>query len=394
MTSLDSPPLSRSPLEHYRALAESGQLRPDDAQWRAAAVFDSLYRKLKNYRPRKRGLFSVVRNYPHSELKGIYLHGDVGRGKSFLMDLFFNGVGLAKKRRVHFNAFMAETHQRIHEWRSLSEDERELRPEFVRDAGDDPIAPVAKRIATEATLLAFDEFQVTDVADAMILGRLFEKLFALGVVIVATSNTRPERLYEGGLNRGLFVPFIALIVEKMQVVELDGPRDYRLERMKGLSVYITPLSADTDAAMDAAWNRLTDTARGSPRTLIVLQRKVVVPEAAKGVARFSFDALGRLALGPADYVALARAFHTILIDRIPRFGPDDLNEARRFTLLIDTLYDERVKLVCSAAAPPAELCEDCGDAEWFKRAASRLIEMQSPDYMRLGHRSDLLASAV
>ena len=180
----------------------------------------------------------------------------------------------------------------------------------------------------------------------------------------------------------------------MQVVELDGPRDYRLERMKGLAVYITPLSAEADAALDAAWHRLTETARGAPQTLIVLQRKLVVPEAAKGVARFSFDALCRQALGPADYVALARAFHTILIDRIPRFGPDDLNEARRFTLLIDTLYDERVKLVCSAAAPPAELCEDCGDAEWFKRAASRLIEMQSPDYMRLAHRSDLLASAV
>jgi cell division protein ZapE len=394
VTPPDSPTLPRSPLEHYRALAESGQLRPDDAQWRAAAVFDALHRRLKNYRPRKRRLFSVVRNDRDSEPKGIYLHGDVGRGKSFLMDLFFNGVSLAKKRRVHFNAFMAETHQRIHEWRTLPEEERELRPEFVREAGDDPIAPVAKRIASEATLLAFDEFQVTDVADAMILGRLFEKLFTLGVVIVATSNTPPRRLYEGGLNRGLFLPFVALIEEKMQVVELNGPRDYRLERMKGLAVYITPLSTDADAAMDAAWHRLTDNARGAPQILIVLQRKLVVPEAAKGVARFSFDALCRRALGPADYVALARAFHTILIDRIPRFGPDDLNEARRFTLLIDTLYDERVKLVCSAAASPAELCEDCGDAEWFKRAASRLMEMQSPEYMRLAHRSELLVSAV
>ena len=230
-----SPALPQSPLEHYRALAETGELKPDDAQWRAAAALDALYRKLKNYRPRKRRLFSLGATDPHDGIKGIYLYGDVGRGKSFLMDLFFAGVAVARKRRVHFNAFMAETHQRLHEWRMLSEDKRESREEFVRDAGDDPIAPVAKRIASEANLLAFDEFQVTDVADAMILGRLFEKLFASGVVVVATSNTPPQRLYEGGLNRGLFLPFIAMIEEKMQVIELDGGRDYRLDRMGAVS---------------------------------------------------------------------------------------------------------------------------------------------------------------
>jgi cell division protein ZapE len=393
VTPRHSSALPQSPLEHYRALSETGKLRPDEAQWRAAAAFDALHRKLKNYRPRRRRLFSVGANDPQSEIKGIYLHGDVGRGKSFLMDLFFAGVSLTKKRRIHFNAFMAETHQRMHEWRNLSEDDRESRAEFVRDAGDDPIAPVAKRIASEATLLAFDEFQVTDVADAMILGRLFEKLFGLGVIIVATSNIAPDRLYEGGLNRTLFLPFIAMIEEKMQVIELDGPRDYRVERMDGVKVYVTPLSAESDAAMDAAWQRLTDSTRGSPQTLTVLQRKLAVPQAAKGVARFTFDELCRQPLGAADYLALARAFHTILIDRIPAFEPEDGNEARRFTLLIDTLYDERVKLVCSAAAAPSELCSACEDADWFKRAASRLMEMQSAQYLSLGHGTHNFASA-
>ena len=393
MTPRHSPALPRSPLEHYRALSETGELRPDDAQWRAAAAFDALHRKLKTYRPRRRGLFGAGAGDPQNGIKGVYLHGDVGRGKSLLMDLFFVGAPIAKKRRVHFNAFMAETHQRIHEWRNLSEDERESRAEFMRDAGDDPIAPVAKRIASEATLLAFDEFQVTDVGDAMILGRLFEKLFGLGVIIVATSNTPPQRLYEGGLNRGLFLPFIAMIEDKMQVIELDGPRDYRLERMDGLNVYLTPLTPESDAAMDAAWERLTDTKRGSPITLTVLQRKLVVPQAAKGVARFSFDAICGEALGAADYIALARVFHTILIDRVPCFGPEDGNEARRFTLLVDTLYDERVKLVCSAAAAPSELCSRCEGADWFKRAASRLIEMQSAHYLSKGLKAHRLVPA-
>jgi cell division protein ZapE len=383
----------KSPLEHYRALQQTGEVRPDEAQWRAAAALDALHHKLKRYRPPRRRLFPVGRDNPDSDVKGIYLHGDVGRGKSFLMDLFFSGVSLAKKRRVHFNAFMTETHQLIHEWRSLSDEERQSRAEFVRDAGDDPIAPVAKRIASEAILLAFDEFQVTDVADAMILGRLFEKLFALGVIVVMTSNTAPDRLYEGGLNRGLFLTFIALIKERMDVITLDGPRDYRLERMDGLTVYLTPLADETDAAMDAAWKRLTDCERGNPQSLTVLQRKLVVPEAAKGVARFTFDALCRRELGAADYIALARAFHTIMIDEVPRFGPEERDEARRFTLLIDTLYDERVKLICSAAAAPMELCSKCEDADWFKRAASRLMEMQSAHYLRTGHGTHQLVAA-
>jgi len=371
-------------LDQYRSLVQSGELQPDASQARAAAVLDTLSRRLKHQPPGRRRWFARAAAAAEPSSQGVYLYGDVGRGKSFLMDLFFDNVSVKKKRRVHFNAFMLETHQRLHEWRNLSDQERQDRAEFVQDAGDDPIAPVAKRIISEAGLLAFDEFQVTDVADAMILGRLFQKLFALGGVIVATSNTPPDRLYEGGLNRSLFLPFIAEMKQRLEIVELNGPRDYRLNRMDGMNVYITPLNEAADAAMDAAWNRMTD-AKGSQISLDVLQRKLLVPKAAKGVARFSFDALCGQALGTADYLALARTFHTLFIDRIPRLGPEAHDEARRFTLLIDTLYDEKVKLVCSAAAPPAELYVGENGEDWFKRAASRLVEMQSADYLRLGH---------
>jgi cell division protein ZapE len=300
------------------------------------------------------------------------------------MDMFYESAPTAPKRRVHFNQFVTETHQRIHEWRNLSQREKSRRPEFVREAEDDPIAPVAKRILSEAALLCLDEFQVTDVADAMILGRLFEKLLSSGAVIVLTSNTAPDDLYAGGLNRQLFLPFIALIKERLEMIELNGPRDYRLEAMAGVTVYNTPLGPEADAAMDAAWRRLTDGAASVPRTLEVLERKVLVPQAAGGVARFSFDALCGDALGAADYLALAQNFHTMLIDRIPRLGPEQSNEARRFTLLIDTLYDEKLKLVCSDASPPQELYTEGENAQAFRRAASRLMEMGSDDYLRLG----------
>jgi cell division protein ZapE len=371
-----------SPLKRYRALLQAGTLKPDAEQARAAAALQALYRSLKTYRPRPSGILGLFANARTSEPpKGLYIHGDVGRGKSALMDLFFASARVQHKRRIHFNAFMTETHARIHEWRSLAPRERARRPEFIRDAGDDPIAPVAKKIFSEALLLCLDEFQVTDVADAMILGRLFEKLFAYGTVIVLTSNTEPDRLYEGGLNRALFVPFIAMIKDRLAMVELNGPRDYRLDRIAGLNVYITPLGPDADARMNAAWRRLADTDSGGSTTLEILQRKLIVPQAANGVARFSFDALCREALGAADYLALAHNFHTILIDRIPRLASSEANEARRFTLLIDTLYDEKVKLICSAAAPPQELYVEGDNTDAFKRTASRLVEMQSPEYL-------------
>jgi cell division protein ZapE len=352
-------------LNGYSALVAKGELKPDAAQEAAVTRLQALALALRKYRPRR---FFGSSTPP----RGIYLWGDVGRGKSMLMDLFFEFAPVESKRRVHFNAFMTETHARIH---------------VERESGrsDDPIAPVARAIAAKARLLCFDEFQVNDVADAMILGRLFEQFFALGVVIVATSNTSPTRLYEGGLNRQLFLPFIALIEEKLHVVALNGPTDYRLHRMTGIDMYITPLGADADAKMDVAWRRLTDTSKGLPQTLIVLGRKLVIRQTAKGAARFTFDELCRQPLAAPDYLAIAQHFHTLLIDRIPVLSAAERNEARRFILLIDTLYDHGAKLICSAASVPDQLYVAGDGAEAFRRTASRLIEMQSIDYLKRGH---------
>ncbi len=352
----------------------------DPAQQAAAARLDALSRALKSYRPGRKTWFGSAK-IP----RGLYIWGDVGRGKSMLMDMFFDRTPIAKKRRVHFNAFMQEVHARIHEWRNLDPKARTKRPEFVREAGDDPIAPVAHAIANEASLLCFDEFQVTDVADALILGRLFQQLFERGVVVVATSNTAPKHLYAGGLNRQLFLPFIAMIEDRLDVIELDGPLDYRLTRMKGVNAYITPLGPDADRAMDAAWQRLIGKEKGTPRSLRFLGRELVVPEAAGRVARFSFEDLCVKPLGPADYLALAQEFATILVDRIPVLGSEMRNEARRFILLIDTLYDVGVQFVCSAAAPPDRLYIAGDGADAFRRTSSRLVEMQSEEYLKRGH---------
>ncbi len=353
-------------LQTYRALVRRGALKADPAQDAAARKLQTLADALARYRP-GRGFLFGQRKAP----RGIYLWGDVGRGKSLLMDLFFDSVKVAKKERIHFNAFMADIHARIH-----AERERH---------GDDPIPPVARAIAADATLLCFDEFQVGDVADAMILGRLFQQFFALGVVVVATSNTPPARLYMGGLNRELFLPFIAMLQERLETVELGGVTDYRLQRMSGLDIYITPLGPAADAKMDAAWKRLTDTTQGEPQNLAVLGRSLRVPQAAKGVARFTFDDLCAKPLAAADYLAIARHYHTLLIDRIPRLTAERRDEARRFIVLIDTLYDEGVKLICSAAAEPDALYMAGDGADAFRRTASRLVEMRSEDYLRRGH---------
>lgn len=363
----------------YRAFINTGELHFDADQERAACALAAFGQALLV--PARRGWFNRAPIGP----KGVYLWGEVGRGKSMLMDLFFDTVAVSPKRRIHFNAFMTETHERIHEWRGLDPRERARRPEYVAHAGDNPLPPVAKRISVEARLLCLDEFQVTDVADAMILGRLFESLFGFGVAAVLTSNTAPARLYEGGLNRQLFLPFIDMLTRQLEIVPLNGPRDYRLERLAGVPVYLTPLGPASDAGVDAAWLRLTGTTHGTPASLTVHGRDVSVPQAAKGAARFSFDELCARPLGAADYLALARTYHTLFIDRIPILTPAMANEARRFTLLIDTLYDEHVKIVCSAAAAPDQLFVTGDNADAFRRTASRLIEMQSAEYLGLAH---------
>jgi cell division protein ZapE len=355
-------------IARFRAAVASGALKNDGAQAAAAERLQRLANALKGYKPGPRGIFRTVQTPP----RGLYIWGDVGRGKSMLMDLFLEFAPLAKKRRTHFNAFMVDVHAAIH-------------AERQKAVVTDPIPPVARAIANTATLLCFDEFQVTDVADAMILGRLFQQLFELGTVIVATSNTPPGRLYEGGLNRQLFLPFIALIEERLDVMELHGALDYRRLRMSGLDIYITPPGLEADAKMDAAWARLTDQKSGQTMTLRFLGRKLIVPQAAKGVARFSFDDLCAKPLAAPDYLQIARHFHTVLIDNIPQLNSTMRNEARRFILLIDTLYDEGTKLICSAAAPPDRLYTDGDGAEAFRRTASRLVEMQSDEYLKRGH---------
>jgi cell division protein ZapE len=371
-------------LNQYRAAMFNGELKPDPAQENAVRRLDALAKCLGE----KRG-FWLFRKAPASS-KGLYIWGDVGRGKTLLLDFFFEEAPVAKKRRAHFNSFMVDVHARLHAQRQKA-------------GSDDPVPPVAKSIADEARLLCFDEFQVTDVVDAMILGRLFDQLFADGVVIVVTSNTPPDRLYAGGLNRQLFLPFIEEIKHRLDVVELNGPTDYRLQRISGLNVYLMPLSTQADAEMDAAWQRLTDSnflngaparayARGKPASLTVLGRTLVVPQAARGVARFSFDELCDRPLAAADYLAVAQEFHTVLIDHIPTMTDNMHNVARRFTLLIDTLYDEGVKLICSAATPPDQLYPAGIASDSFRRTASRLAEMQSEDYLRRGHGIHGLAS--
>jgi cell division protein ZapE len=285
-----------------------------------------------------------------------------------LMDLFFAAVDVPKKRRVHFHAFMLEVHQRLHQ---------------LRQGGGkgEPLQALAAAIAEETRLLCFDEFHVVNIADAMILGRLFEGLFDAGVVVVATSNWPPERLYEDGLNRQRFLPFIALLQERMDVIELEGPTDYRLERLRELPVYYYPLGLAATRALDGIFKALAEGAEPAPGEIEVGSRKLRVPMAAGGVARFGFADLCAQPLGPADYLALAARFHSLVLDDVPLLTPDRRNEARRFMTLIDALYESRVMLFLAAAAPATELYPEGDGAFEFQRTVSRLMEMQSADWL-------------
>ena len=364
------------PLARYRALVAQGRMRADAAQARVAERLDALHHKLGGYHP------EAHQPSWHSFLKwgerrrepprGLYVYGSVGRGKSMLMDLFFAGAPVERKRRVHFHAFMAEVHQRLHEQRQATKGQQA-----------DPLLHVAAEIADHAWLLCFDEFVVNNIADAMILGRLFQTLVELGVVIVATSNFAPDDLYKDGLQRDRFEPFIGLIKREVDVIGLDGTVDYRLARLAGRPVYYAPLGPAAEQAIAQAWADLTDDAACVAETVTVLGRAVEVPCAAKGVARFSFEALCARPLGPSDYLALAARYHTLIVDQVPQLGPARHNEARRFITLIDTLYESRTKLVIAAAAPPDELYPDPGGtgAFEFRRTVSRLMEMQSADYL-------------
>ena len=374
--------MTAGPLQAYRALRHTGTLTADPAQELAAEKLQSLANALAGYQPASNGggwaeRFGLARRRETAP-QGLYIAGPVGRGKSMLMDLFFENAPVEKKRRVHFHAFMLEVHDRLHNRRT----ERKGKPK-----SDDMIGPVAAEIAAETWLLCFDEFQVTNIADAMILGRLFEALFALGVVVVATSNTPPDELYKDGLQRELFLPFVALIRDKLDLLLLDGGVDHRRARLKSMKVYHVPPGPEADRALDQAFADLTDGAAGARATLAVQGRTLVVPRAARGVARFDFAELCETALGAADYLALATHYHTLILAGIPLLPPEKRNEARRFATLIDALYEHRSNLVCSAAAAPDALCTEGPIAAEFKRTASRLIELQSADYIDQPHLS-------
>ncbi len=375
-----SPP-SASFRAHYQALVSSGTIEPDAAQAEAAEAFADLEQRLAGYKPvRKQGLLGrLFTDKNGAPPRGLYIHGEVGRGKTMLMDLFFQHSLVVHRRRAHFHEFMAEVHERIYGFR-----QNIARGEI---ADGDVIALTAASIFDEAWLLCFDEFHVTDIADAMILGRLFSKLFELGTVLVATSNVAPEDLYKGGLNRALFLPFIAQISDHMDVLRLDARTDFRLEKLAGVKMWLVPADAHADAVLDKAWARMTGNAKCKSRDISIKGRILHVPCSADGVARFSFADLCEKPLAASDYLRLAHDYHTIMVDRIPVMDYAERNAAKRFIALIDTLYDNAVKLMASAEADPLSLylATQGDEANEFKRTSSRLIEMSSESYLALPH---------
>jgi cell division protein ZapE len=365
----------------YQALVSSGSIEPDAAQAHVAEAFAELEQRLAGYRPaRKQGLLGrLFADKEEAPPRGLYIHGEVGRGKTMLMDLFFQQSQVVHKRRAHFHEFMAEVHERIYGFR-----QNIARGEI---ADGDVIALTAASIFEQAWLLCFDEFHVTDIADAMILGRLFSRLFELGTVVVATSNVAPEDLYKGGLNRALFLPFIAQISDHMDVLRLDARTDFRLEKLSGVKMWLVPADGRAAAALDQAWVRMTGNAACKPRDISIKGRILHVPCSAHGVARFSFEAICEKPLAASDYLRLAHDYHTIMIDRVPVMDYAERNAAKRFIALIDTLYDNAVKLMASAEADPASLyrATEGHEANEFKRTSSRLIEMSSESYLALPH---------
>ncbi|MFO1102058.1 MAG: cell division protein ZapE [Methylocystis sp.] len=377
-------PRAQPIVEKYDALVAKGALERDASQRAAVEKLQALADALSGRRPiSSRATLALLASFRRRGQRpsGLYLWGQVGRGKTFLMNLFFSELTLDRKRRAHFHAFMADVHDRLHRLRRNP-----------RGPDADPVTCVAREIAQEARVLCFDEFAVNDIADATILARLFSSLLASGVIVVATSNVEPSRLYEGGRNRDLFLPFIALLQERMDIVRLDASGDYRRRGEDLGQVYFAPADSRAKSAIDALYETLADGAPQSPTTIEVKRRRIDIPQAAGRVARFSFSALCGQPQSATDYMALAERFDAIIIEDVPILAPEQRNEARRLITLIDVLYEARILLIISAAAEPCDLYQgDFGaEAREFERAASRLIEMRGKEYVQA--RAPIMAS--
>ena len=366
--------------DRLQALITSGELKPDPAQKAMAARFDRLLADLHAQRPARKSsalgwLFASRKPETVSAPKGLYIHGGVGRGKTMLMDMFFDLARVRRKRRAHFHEFMADVHDRIHKHR------QKLKAGETKQA--DPVPPVAASLVEEARQLCFDEFSVTDIADAMILSRLFGELFQRGCILVTTSNVEPDNLYKDGLNRGLFLPFVDLLKQYVEIVPLDSLTDYRMEKDSGLPVFRHPLGVEADMAMDAAWRRETAGRVAAAETISFRGRSIVVPQAVGRVARFSFPDLCEKPLGAADYLEILAHYDTLFVDQIPFLGAEKRNETKRFINLVDTIYDHRVRLFASAAAAPESLLATRKGTEGFEfdRTVSRLMEIRSTEYL-------------
>ncbi|MEL6506554.1 MAG: cell division protein ZapE [Pseudomonadota bacterium] len=372
-----------TPLTRYEDLIAEGVLAPDAQQRACIARLTELAISLTRWEKRQptglRRFNPISRTAPTPT--GFYIWGGVGRGKTLLMDLFFNNTAFTDKQRVHFHEFMQQVHGEIARWRGLTEAERLREPTYHRDDGDDPIAPVARAIIKRGRLICFDEFHVNDITDAMILGRLFDDLFREKAVVVATSNRHPTDLYKDGLNRGLFEPFIDRLTAHMETFNLAAAKDYRLDRLPGQQVYFYPLSSETTARMDRIWAGIIAGAEEASETIDVGNRPLKIARAARGCARFTFDELCAQPLGPADYLAIAQRYGTILIDDVAVMTAEHRNEAKRFVTLVDALYEREVKVVISADGPADSLYVAGSEAFEFDRTVSRLLEMQSKEYL-------------